>query len=266
MLMTLPVFNCVAGLIPAPLNRLEEDDCPMEVTSGSLPREPVLPRKSMTLPDLSFDEVGMACSVELLLGIFITGMVEEEVLVEEGPEETIRSGRTPPPLRRGEADDDEDFTFSGRLNTNFCWLVADAATFPELTFSGGLKINCLLLDVENVDDKLIFPAIRAGELDCDPRPKLKVGMVETLGGVNPAPAGESGVGCAASGLGAEALRLDLDKALFILPPPPPNPEEPDISRVVVCGGASCWKRLPPKVTALFMDCSLFDTLAGDDLC
>lgn len=106
MLMTLPVFNCVAGLIPAPPNRLEEEDCPMEVTSGSLPREPALPRKSMTLPDLSFDEVGMACSVELL-GIFITGMLEEEeVLDEEGPEEAIRSGRTPPPLRSGEADDD----------------------------------------------------------------------------------------------------------------------------------------------------------------
>jgi len=107
MLMTLPVFNCVAGLIPAPPNRLEEEVCPMEVTSGSLPREPALPRKSMTLPDLSFDEVGMACSVELL-GIFITGMLEEEeeVLDEEGPEEAIRSGRTPPPLRSGEADDD----------------------------------------------------------------------------------------------------------------------------------------------------------------
>jgi len=137
-----------------------------------------------------------------------------------------------------------------------------------LTFSGGLKINCLLLDVENVDDKLILPAIGAGKLDCDPRPKLKDGMVETLGGVNPAPTGESGVGCAASGLGAEALRLDLDKALFILPPPPPppNPEEPDISRGVDCGGASCRKRLPPKVAALFMDCSLFDTLVGDGLC
>ena len=83
-----------------------------------------------------------------------------------------------------------------------------------------------------------------------------------MGGVNPDPTGESGVGCAASGLGAEALRLDLDKALFILPPPPPpppNPEEPDISRGVDCGGASCLKRLPPKVAALFMDCSLFDT-------
>ena len=77
-----------------------------------------------------------------------------------------------------------DFTLSGRLKTNFCWLVADAATFPELTFSGGLKINCLLLDVENVDDKLILPAIGAGELDCDPRPKLKDGMVETLKGKN----------------------------------------------------------------------------------
>ena len=74
------------------------------------------------------------------------------------------------------------FTLSGRLKTNFCWLVADAATFPELTFSGGLKINCLLLDVENVDDKLILPAIGAGELDCDPRPKLKDGMVETCKG------------------------------------------------------------------------------------
>ena len=90
----------------------------------------MLPRKSMTLPDLSFDEVGMACSVELLLGIFITGMVEEEVLVEEGPEETIRSGRTPPPLRRGEADDDEDFTCTTRLVfckvqlcTNMCQLL-----------------------------------------------------------------------------------------------------------------------------------------------
>ena len=71
----------------------------------SLQSLPALPKKSMTLPDLSFDEVGMACSVELL-GIFITGMLEEEVLDEEGPEEAIRSGRTPPPLRSGEADDD----------------------------------------------------------------------------------------------------------------------------------------------------------------
>jgi len=95
MLITLPVLSSVAGLMP-PNTIL--DCCPVEVTSGSLPRLP--PRSSMTLPALS-PVVGLGATEAL--GIFITGILRVEVDVEglelgegwlEGLE-FIRSGRTP---------------------------------------------------------------------------------------------------------------------------------------------------------------------------